>query len=180
MTATIAIIAALSLLTWVAVAFNRLVRRANLVREGWSGIDVQLKRRHDLVPNLVDVVRSYASFEKELLTDVTQLRSQGRATRSLQDRENALSSQLRSVLAVVEAYPQLTANKTFLRLQEQLAEIEDHLQMARRYYNGSVRDYNTAVESFPSNVVAALFRFPLQEFFQVESAIERRVPDVQL
>src|SRR5262249_9987531 len=146
----------------------------------WSGIDVQLKRRHDVVPNLVEAVRSYAGFEKHLLEELTRLRAEGRASRALQDGENALSAQLRGALAVAEAYPQLRANQSFLRLQEQLVEIEDQLQMARRYYNGTVRDYNTAAESFPSNLVASLFRFPLQEFFQVESAVERRVPEVQL
>lgn len=177
---TLIVAALLMLLAWTAFAFNRLIRLANLVREGWSGIDVQLKRRHDLVPNLVEVVRTYASFEKHLLEDVTRMRSEGRATRALQDGENALSAQLRNVLAVAESYPQLLANKNFLRLQEQLAEIEDHLQMSRRYYNGTVRDYNTAAESFPSNLVASLFDFQTQEFFQVESAIERRVTEVAL
>jgi LemA protein len=172
--------AALAVLVWTVLAFNRLVRGANLVREAWSGIDVQLKRRHDLVPTLVEVVRSYASFEKHLLEDVTRLRAEGRATRALQDGENALSAQLRGVFTVAEAYPQLLANKSFLRLQEQLAEIEDQLQMARRYYNGTVRDYNTAAESFPSNLVASVLGFGLQEFFQVESAVERRVPEVQV
>ena len=172
--------ALLGLLAWTAFAFNRLIRLANLVREGWSGIDVQLKRRHDLVPNLVEVVRAYASFEKRLLEDLTRMRSEGRATRALQDGENALSAQLRGVLAVAENYPQLLANKNFLRLQEQLTAIEDQLQMSRRYYNGTVRDYNTAVESFPSNLVASLFDFHTQEFFQIESAVERRVPEVTL
>ena len=180
MAATVAVLALLALLLWAAIAFNRLVRGANLVREGWSGIDVQLKRRHDLLPNLVEVVRSYADFEKTLLADITGLRDAGRATRALQDHENAVSTQLRTVLAVAEAYPQLRANQNFLRLQEQLAEIEDQLQMARRYYNGTVRDHNTAIESFPSNLIAGWFRFPLQEFFQIESAVERRVPDVRL
>ena len=180
MALTLVVAAVLAGLVWTAFAFNRLVRRTNLVREAWSGIDVQLKRRHDLVPNLVEVVRSYASFEKHLLEDVTRLRAEGRPTRALQDSENALSTQLRSVLAVAEAYPELHANKSFLRLQEQLAEIENQLQMARRYYNGAVRDYNTAAETFPSNLVAAGFSFPLQEFFQVESAVDRRVPEVQV
>jgi len=180
MAATLALTALLALLGWVVFAFNRLVRHANLVREGWSGIDVQLTRRHDLVPNLVEVVRSYAAFEKELLADVTRLRASGRATRALQDGENALTAELRGLLAVAEAYPELLANKNFLRLQEQLAEIEDHLQMARRYYNGTVRDYNTAAESFPSILVASLFRFGREEFFQVESAVAKSVPEVTL
>jgi len=180
MATTAALAAVLAVLGWIAFAFNRLVRRANLVREAWSGIDVQLKRRHDLVPNLVDAVRAYASFEKALLEDLTRLRAEGRATRELQDRENALSSQLRSVLAIAEAYPQLHANQSFLALQHQLAAVEDQLQMARRYYNGAVRDYNIAVESFPSNLVAARWGFAPQEFFQIESAIERQVPEVHL
>jgi LemA protein len=178
MAPTAALIAALALLAWTAVAFNRLVRGANLVREAWSGIDVQLKRRHDLVPNLVAVVRSHATFEKQVLEDLTRLRAQGRATRELQDRENALSTQLRGVLAVAEAYPELRANQSFLNLQRQLAEVEDQLQMARRYYNGTVRDYNTAAESFPSNLVASRFGFTAREFFQIESALERRAPEV--
>jgi LemA protein len=180
MAAPLALAAVVALLGWVAVAFNRLVRHTNLVREGWSGIDVQLTRRHDLVPNLVAVVRSYAAFEQNLLTDLTRLRASGRATRALQDGENALTGQLRSLLAVAEAYPELLANKNFLRLQEQLAEIEDHLQMARRYYNGTVRDYNTAAESFPANLVASLFGFRREEFFQVESALVKHVPEVKL
>jgi LemA protein len=178
MAATVALTALLALVLWTAVAFNRLVRGANLVREAWSGIDVQLKRRHDLVPNLVDVVQAHASFEKQVLEDLARLRAEGQATRALQDRENALSTQIRALLAVAEAYPQLQANQSFLALQRQLAEIEDHLQMARRYYNGTVRDYNTTVESFPSNLVASRFGFAPREFFQIESAVERQVPQV--
>jgi LemA protein len=168
------------LLAWVAVAFNRLVRQRNLVREAWSGIDVQLKRRHDLVPGLVESVRGHAAFERGVLEDVTRLRAGPPASRALQDGENALAAQLRGLLAVAEAYPQLRAGDSFLTLQRQLAEVEDHLQMARRYYNGTVRDYNTAVESFPSNLVAGAFGFALLEFFQVESAVERAVPEVRV
>jgi LemA protein len=174
---------ALLALGWVACAFNRLVRHANLVREAWSGIDVQLKRRHDLIPNLVEVVRSYASYEKGLLEEAVRLRGEGRAAEpsvELEERENSLTSRLRSVLVVAEAYPELLANRSFLDLQEQLVEIENHLQMARRYYNGTVRDYNIAVESFPSNLVARLFGYRLERHFQVESATERRVPEVEL
>jgi LemA protein len=180
MATAVSIAAVVVLLGWTAFAFNRLVRHANLVREGWSGVDVQLKRRHDLVPNLVEIVRSYASFERLLLEDVTRMRGAGHATRALQDGENALTAQLRNVLVVAENYPQLRANQNFLRLQEQLAETEDQLQMARRYYNGTVRDYNTTAESFPSNLVARLFGFEPREFFQVESAVERRRPEVKL
>jgi LemA protein len=180
---SVVFVAALLAAVWVAVAFNRLVRHANLVREAWSGIDVQLKRRHDLVPNLVEVVQSYARYERDLMEDVTRLRAGARPplpTRELQDQENGLSDSLRGVLAVAEAYPELLANRSFLRLQEQLVEIENQLQMARRYYNGTVRDYNTIAEQFPSNLVATLFRFPLQPFFQVESATERALPQVEI
>jgi LemA protein len=179
------VVAGIAALTagWIVWAFNRLVRRANLVREAWSGIDVQLKRRHDLVPNLVEVVRAHASYEKGVLEDVVRLRGQGRAARAtqeLEERENSLTASLRSVLAVVEAYPDLRASRSFLDLQAQLADVENHLQMARRYYNGTVRDYNIAVESFPSNLVARLFGYGLERYFQVESATERHTPEVRL
>ena len=180
MIAALALGALLVLLAWVAVAFNRLVRHRNLVREAWSGIDVQLKRRHDLVPALVESVRGHAAFERGVLEEVTRLRGGAPASRALQDGENALTTQLRGLLAVAEAYPQLRAADSFLALQRQLAEVENHLQMARRYYNGTVRDYNTAVESFPSNLVAGGFGFGLLEFFQVESAVERTVPEVRV
>ena len=162
-----------------ALAFNRLVRHRNLVREAWSGIDVQLKRRHDLVPNLVESVRGHATFERTVLEEVTRLRGAPRASRALQDGENALATQLRGLLAVAEAYPQLRAGESFLGLQQRLTEVENQLQMARRYYNGAVRDYNIVVESFPSNLVARAFGFTLEEFFQVESALERAVPEVR-
>ncbi len=164
---------------WVGVAYNRLVRHAALVREGWSGIDVQLERRHDLVPNLVVVVQSYAKHERELLTDVARTRVH-RPTPELEARENALTSQLRSVLALVEAYPALRADQSFLTLQQQLVDIEEQLQMARRYYNGTVRDNNVVVESFPSNLVARAAGFATQPFFEVESATVRDVPVVTL
>ncbi|MBX3024876.1 LemA family protein [bacterium] len=178
MIAIVALGAPLLLLLAVALAFNRLVRRRNLVREAWSGIDVQLTRRHDLVPALVEMVRGHAQFERGVLEDVTRLRGT-RASRALQDGENALTSQMRGLLAVAEAYPQLRAGESFLALQQRLSEVENQLQMARRYYNGTVRDYNTAVESFPSNLMARACGFPLEEFFQVESAVERAVPEVR-
>lgn len=178
MTAALALGAALAVLVAAVLAFNRLVRRRNLVREAWSGIDVQLKRRHDLVPALVESVRGRATFERTVLEEVTRQRGTG-ASRALQDGENALTTQLRGLLAVVEAYPQLRAGESFLDLQRRLADVENQLQMARRYYNGTVRDYNIAVESFPSNLVARALGFDLEEFFQVESAVERAVPEVR-
>lgn len=183
MTETLALAMLGVLLVWVLYAFNRLVRYANLIREAWSGIDVQLKRRHDLVPNLVEVVKGHARFEQRVLEDITRLRSSTstpRATTELQDRENLLSARLKSVLAVAEAYPELRASRSYLDLQTQLVEVENQLQMARRYYNGTVRDYNIAVESFPSNLVAAVFGFRLEAFFQIESATQREAPQVSL
>jgi LemA protein len=176
---SLAFAALLGLLLWIALAFNRLVRHRNLVREAWSGIDVQLLRRHDLVPALIEATRGHARFERDTFESVVRLRGPG-ATRAQQDGENALSGQLRELLAVVEAYPELHANKSFLDLQTRLVEVENQLQMARRYYNGTVRDFNIAAESFPSNLVASACGFTAQEFFQVESATERAVPQVQL
>lgn len=179
MTGPLAIAALLAVLLAIALAFNRLVRHRNLVREAWSGIDVQLKRRHDLVPALVETVRGHAAFERGALEEVTRLRAGARASRALQDGENALAAQVRGLLAVAEAYPQLRAGESFLDLQRRLTEVENQLQMARRYYNGTVRDYNIVVEAFPSNLVARAFGFGLEEFFQVESALERAVPEVR-
>lgn len=166
-------------LVWVGWTYNRLVRHAALVREAWSGIDVQLQRRHELVPNLVVVVQAYAQYERELFTDVAQMRAAA-PTAELQDRENRLTSELRGVLALVEAYPALRADASFRTLQQQLVDVEEHLQMARRYYNGTVRDNNVVVESFPSNLVANVCGFTVQAFFEVESATDRAAPAVRL
>jgi LemA protein len=167
---------------WVVVAYNRLVRRRNLVAEGYSGIDVQLKRRHDLVPNLVACVKGYAGFERSLLEDITRLRTAAGADTAIGDRkthENALTDRLKTLFALAEAYPDLKANKNFAQLSTQLVEIEDGLQYARRYYNGTVRDYNIAVESFPSRLVAGAFGYQGAEFFEVETVNEREAPSVR-
>lgn len=168
---------------WTSWAFNTLVRMRNLVAEAWSGIDVQLKRRHDLIPSLVETVKGYRNFERDVLEDVTRLRARSideRATTSLRNDENALSDRLRTIFGLVESYPELKANKSFLTLQQQLTEIEDNLQYARRYYNGTVRDYNIKVESFPSNLVASLFSFRQADFFEIQTATERATPEVEL
>ena len=167
---------------WTVFAYNRLVRHVNLVREAWSGIDVQLKRRHNVIPNLVETVKGYADFESGLLEEITQLRARASVNTAIEDRqndENALTGCLKSLFAVAEAYPQLQANKSFLDLQNQLVEIEDHLQMARRYYNGTVRDYNIHTESFPSNLIAKLFHFEPAQYFEIEIATERSLPKVE-
>ena len=164
-------------LVWSALAFNRLVRQRSLVREAWSGIDVQLTRRHDLVPALLECTRGHAAFERDTFERVTKLRG-APPSRALQDNENALSGQLRGVLAVVEAYPELRANESFLALQAQLVEVESQLQMARRYYNGAVRDYNISIQSFPDVLLARLTGFNEEHFFQIEAG-EGATPAIQ-
>lgn len=167
----------------LALAYNRLVRRQNLVKEGSSGIDVQLKRRHDLVPSLIACVQGYASFERSVLEDVIRLRTAADTATTMAEinlEENRLTAGLKSLFAVAEAYPDLKANANFAQLSTQLVEIEDALQYSRRYYNGAVRDLNIAVESFPSNLVAGWFGFPPADYFEVESIGERAVPRVSL
>ena len=164
----------------VALAYNRLVRSRNHVREGFSGIDVQLKRRHELVPQLVACVQGYRDFERSLLEDLTRARTATDNVTQLNDEEGRLTGSLRSFFALAEAYPDLKAGANFRQLSEQLVGVEDALQYARRYYNGAVRDLNVAVESFPSNLVAAWFGFKPEAFFEVESVTERAAPQVNL
>jgi len=168
---------------WVVATFNGLVRLRNLMQEAWSGIDVQLKRRHSLIPNLVEVVKGYGGHERGVLEGVTKARAESTRSQGVKETEateNELSQRLKSLFAVVEQYPDLKANTNFLDLQKQLSEVEDQIQYARRYYNGTVRDLNIRIESFPSNVVAGLFRFRRAEFFQLETVTDRAAPEVEL
>ena len=163
------------------VLYNRLVRLRNMVGEGWSGIDVQLKRRANLIPNLVETVKGYMGHERDLLEKVTELRSQSMKTGNLSEKqqvESALTGGLARLFAVAEGYPELKANQNFQDLQEQLSDIEDQIQLARRYYNGTVRNLNIAIESFPGNLVAGWFAFQTAEFFEIEEPAERAVPEV--
>lgn len=165
------------------VFYNRLIKGRLMVSEGYSGIDVQLKRRHNLIPNLVTTVQGYANFERGVLEDVTRLRSQLAEDAPIKEtahRENELSSSLRHLFAVAENYPDLKASQSFLDLQKQLAEIEDTIQKSRRYYNATVRDYNIRVQSFPSLIVAKLFAFKAAEFFQLVTSSESEVPRVEI
>ncbi|PVB63022.1 LemA family protein [Labrenzia sp. 011] len=165
------------------VLYNSLVRKRQMVQEGWSGIDVQLKRRANLVPNLVETVKGYASHETETLDKVTELRSRvnslprndvaGRA-----EAEGQLSLALGRLFAVAEAYPDLKASNNFSELHQSLDEIENAIQMARRYYNGAVRGLNVAVESFPSNLIASRFKFEKADYFEIEDEAERAVPRI--
>jgi LemA protein len=159
------------LLAGLILIYNRLVKKRNRVATAWSDIDVQLTRRHDLVPNLVDVVRAYAGHERQTLERVTELRSAALATDSparLGSIENELEQLLGRLMILKEDYPDLKASDNFARLSEQLVEVEDHLQYARRFYNGAVRDLNTVVQQFPDVLVARLFGFTAAEFYRAD------------
>ena len=164
--------------------YNSLVSGRNHVRESWSGIDTELKRRYDLIPNLVETVRGYAKHEREVLERVTEARtravaSTGSPASQAQD-ENALVGALKQLFAVVEGYPDLKASQNFLALQHQLTETEDRIQAARRFYNANVRDYNNRCQMFPTNLMAGVFKFEPAEFFEIESAVQREAPKVDL
>jgi LemA protein len=161
--------------------YNRLVKLRQTVRNAWSDIDVQLKRRHDLVPNLVETVKGYASHEKETLDAVIKARNSAISASGPAETaaaENQLSGALRQLFALSESYPQLRAVEGFTELQGSLKEIEEAVQSSRRYYNAVVRDYNTTIEQVPSNIVANAFRFQPEEFFELEDRAEREVPKV--
>jgi LemA protein len=163
--------------------YNDLVRNRQMVEEGWSGIDVQLKRRADLIPNLMETVKGYMSHERETLEAVTNARAavQGAQNAPPEQRaqaEGMLSAALGRLFAVAEAYPDLKANTTFLEFQEALQTVEDEIQMSRRYYNGAARDLNIKVESFPSNLVASSFGFRQAEYFEIDNPADRAVPKV--
>jgi len=168
---------------YAIVIYNALVKARQMVREAWSGIDVQLKRRADLIPNLIDTVKGYAAHEKETLAEVTQMRTraQGVPSSDVAGRavaEGMLSQALGKLFAVAEAYPDLKANENFLDLQQSLDKLETEIQMARRYYNGAARDLNVKVESFPSNFVASTFKFEQADYFEIENDADRAVPEV--
>jgi LemA protein len=166
---------------WAVSIYNGLVRRKNVVAEAWSGIDAQLKRRADLIPNLVETVKGYAGHERETFEDLAKLRSQGHAQVDVAQRaqtEQAITAAIGRVLAVAEAYPQLRASENFQSLQKDLADLEDQIQLARRYYNGAVRDFNVMIEQFPSNFVANWGGFKPAPFFQIDDATDRGVPQV--
>jgi LemA protein len=177
----VAILVAVGL--YVVSLYNGLVSKRQAVREGWSGIDVQLKRRTDLIPNLLESVKGYMAHEKGVLEEVTRLRAQAQGATNAPPHERAsiegaLSGALGRLMAVAEAYPDIKASQNFLDFQNSLEEIENELSMSRRYYNGAVRNLNVAVESFPSNLVARQFGFSQAEFFEIEDPAERAVPKV--
>jgi len=179
MTLFLATLIILVLVTAVWI-YNRLVRNRNLVNEAWAGIDVQLQKRAELVPNLVTTVKGYTHHESSVLEDVAQIRAASQAVDDRARAESALSHSLGKLFALAEDYPDLKASEGFQQLHASLVEIEDHLQYARRYYNGAVRNNNNLVESFPSNIIAGIFRFAEAEFFEIELASQRVAPDVEL
>ena len=173
----------LAIAAYAVVIYNGLVKARQMVREAWSGIDVQLKRRADLIPNLIETVKGYASHEKETLAEVTEMRTraQGVPAGDVAGRaaaEGMLSQALGKLFAVAEDYPELKANENFRDLQESLDKMETEIQMARRYYNGAARDLNVKVESFPSNLVANTFKFEQADYFEIENDADRAVPKV--
>lgn len=162
--------------------YNQLVKLRNLVQEAWSSIDVMLKKRHDLIPNLVETVKGYATHERETLDSVTRARAQAVGANSVESKEAAeknLNQAMVNLLAVAEQYPDLKANTNFQQLQSELTSIENDIEKSRRYYNGTVRDNNTLVESFPSNIIANMYKFVKSPFFELENAAEREVPTVK-
>lgn len=166
---------------WVVSIYNGLVKMKNRVDEAESDIDVQLKRRHDLIPNLIETVKGYAAHEKQVFENVTKARTMAMGAQSMQDKaagENMLTDTLKSLFAVAEAYPDLKANQNFLALQSELSDTENKIQASRRFYNGNVRDFNIKIEVFPNNMIASTLGFAKREMFEIEEAAEREVPKV--
>jgi LemA protein len=178
----IVIIVAVLLVFWLIWLFNRLITLKNQVAEAWADIDVQLRRRYDLIPNLIETVKGYASHEKDLLEKITLARSRAMNAGTVEQKgmsENDLSATLKSLFAVSENYPQLKANENFAKLQDELADTENKIQAARRFYNGNVRDYNTQIEKFPANFFAGWFKFSSQQFFNIDEETVKQTPSVK-
>ncbi len=166
---------------WAVGIYNGLIKLKNLAQNAWSDVDVQLKRRYDLIPNLVNTVKGYATHERETFENVTKARSMAAAAKTPAEKgqaENFLTQALGKLFAVVENYPQLKANENFLELQRTLQEIEDAIQSARRYYNAVVRDFNIKIETFPNNIISGMFNFRPMEFFEIGEQ-DRAVPQVK-
>lgn len=177
------VVALIVLVAFYAIGiYNKLVKLKNLVAEAWSGIDVQLKKRYDLIPNLVETVKGYAAHEKETFENVTRARAaaqQATTVEGHQAAEKNLNGALMNLIAVAERYPDLKANTNFLELQNMLSVVEGDIEKARRYYNGNVREQNTLIESFPSNLIANAFGFVKSVLFELENPAERNAPSVK-
>jgi len=169
------------ILLWLAQSYNHLVRLYAVVREAWSGVEVQLQRRYDLVPQLVETVKQYQIHEREVLQTVTDMRTRSMQADSLEEKSTAeagLSNALKSLFAVSENYPNLKANENFMQLQQELSRLEDEIQLARRYYNGATRNYNILVQSFPSRIVAHVFGFSEQPYFTLHTSKAHEPPEM--
>ncbi|MFZ5559251.1 MAG: LemA family protein [Patescibacteria group bacterium] len=170
------------IILWAIGIFNSLIRLRNRTDEAWSDIDVQLKRRHDLIPNLVETVKGYATHERKAFENVTEARAKAISAQGVAEKakaENVLSNTLKTLFAVAENYPDLKASANFLELQRELSDTENKIQAARRFYNGNVRDFNIRIESFPSRIVANMLKFQKREFFEIEVPAEREAPEVK-
>ncbi|WP_336664558.1 LemA family protein [Elizabethkingia meningoseptica] len=183
MIALIIVAALIVILALYAVSvYNRLVRLKNLVQEAWSSIDVMLKKRYDLIPNLVETVKGYASHERDTFDSVTQARTMAKNAGSVQEKEAAeknLNQAMMNLFAVAEQYPDLKANANFQQLQTELSSLESDTEKSRRYYNGTARENNTLIESFPSNIIANMYKFEKAPFFELQNVAEREVPSVK-
>ncbi len=170
------IIVAAVILGWLIAVYNGLIRFRNRTDEAWSDIDVQLKRRYNLIPNLVETVKGYAKHERELFEKVTKARTQAMGAQTVEEHgqaENMLAGALKSLFAVAENYPDLKANQNFLELQRELSDTENKIQAARRFFNGNVRDFNIKIQKFPNNMVAGALGFKKRDFFEIEEAAAR-------
>jgi len=185
MLAVILLIILIVLGIWVAGSYNRLVTLKNRAKEAWADIDVQLKRRYDLIPNLVETVKGYAAHEREVFEKVTEARARAISAekegdvRKIAEAENFLASTLKTLFAVAENYPDLKASQNFLELQRELRDTEDKIMYARRFYNANVRDLNIAIESFPTNIIASIFGFKKMDLFEISTPEERETPKVR-
>ncbi len=181
MTVTILLVILVIIVIWVIAMYNGLITLKNRTDEAWSDIDVQLKRRYDLIPNLINTVKGYAAHEKEVFEKVTEARTQAMNAGSTGEKmqaENALSGTLKSLFAVAENYPDLKANQNFLELQKELTDTENKIMASRRFYNGNVRDFNTKLQVFPTNLMANSLGFSKREFFEMAEG-EKAVPEVK-
>lgn len=166
-------------LLWLIFTYNGLIQARNRLKEAWSDIEVQLKRRYDLIPNLVETVKGYMTHEREVFEKVTEARTRAMGAQNVKEHgeaENMLTGALKTLFAVSENYPQLKASENFLELQRELRDTEDKVQASRRFYNGNVRDYNTKIQSVPVNVIAGMFGFRAEEFFDLDEAPQEREP----
>ena len=173
----IIVIVVAAIIFWIVATYNRLISLKNRAAEGWSDIDVQLKRRYDLIPNLMETVKGYAKHEEGVFSKVTEARTRAMGAQGIEEKgkaENMLTGALKSLFAVAESYPDLKASANFAKLQDELADTENKIQAARRFYNGMVRDLNTLIETFPANIVANMFKFAKREFFEIENEAEKQ------